>query len=385
MVLEKTLLTFLTWLLSGTSLVISIAAFLGKWGFKELSAKNKMRRDFGANTAKRIAELADQHYWAIATAAGMLSTGLRAYLERIEMQLYVDFESGTKLKQVVQDVAIEASFVTFPSLVQLLWSLHTFQFLGSNDYLLPQYEAGVNLRRLYNSFRASLTFANSKEDDLATSVLLRIEGKDGKFDVQAALKSASNRSMDKPDQLDDPDMEVLRAAWARWLAGNLANVLSATRYLETFSRVLQQQITELYCDWYDSRKPSRFDLRQRDTTWGVLSPTDQKTLAAARAQNDLMFPLRQAARGPAALIAPPSQKALPPKPDDMWKDSADTQRPSSAPPVGDDPMIVPPRDRGEERRAAAPPVGAEPVIRPNEPYVNPEDAVELRSMDGSSR
>src|SRR3954471_2342811 len=78
-------------LFSLVSLVVSVVAFFGKWGFTEASAENKIRRDLGASTAKRIAELADQHYWAIAKAAGTLSTGLRSYIELIELRLYVGY------------------------------------------------------------------------------------------------------------------------------------------------------------------------------------------------------------------------------------------------------------------------------------------------------
>jgi len=51
--------------LSLASLVVSVAAFLGKRSFEELSARNKIKRDFADATGKKIAELANQHYWPL--------------------------------------------------------------------------------------------------------------------------------------------------------------------------------------------------------------------------------------------------------------------------------------------------------------------------------
>jgi len=292
-------------LFSLVSLVVSVVAFLGKWGFTEASAENKIRRDLGASTAKRIAELADQHYWAIANAAGTLSTGLRSYIELIELRLYVGYADGAALKTDVDRDAVETSFATFASLVQLLWSLHNFQFIGSNDYLLPQEEAGTDLRRLYNSFRTSLK-STAAGDDLPTGVLQSIKKTDGKFDILATLDAASIRKKQEPDNpapapLADPGMEKLRESWSGWLANdnNLANVLTATQSLEAFARLLRGQIGELYGDWYDVKTRTFFGFATaRGAPRTTLSRAERETVEMARELNDLMQPLRQAAQGP---------------------------------------------------------------------------------------
>lgn len=312
-------------LFSLVSLAVSMVAFFGKWGFKEASAENKIRRDFGTSTAKRIAELADQHYWAIANAAGTLSTGLRSYLEQIELRLYVSYADGTALKADVDGDAVDASFATFPSLVQLLWSLHNFQFLGSNDYLLPQEEAGTDLRRLYNSFRTSLK-STAPGDDLITGVIQSIKKTEGKFDIQATLDAASIRKEQEPDNrapapLADDRMEELREAWEKWLTSNLANVLTATRSLEAFARLLRQQIGELYRDWYDLRTRTRFGVSMtRGKPRTTLSRAERDTVEMARELDDLMQPLRQAAQGPPQQPDPIGQaRPRDPQPDDALR------------------------------------------------------------------
>ena len=58
-------------------LLLNVFGYVGNFGFTELAAHNKIRRDFADATGKQIAELANKHYWAIANAAGTLSVGLR--------------------------------------------------------------------------------------------------------------------------------------------------------------------------------------------------------------------------------------------------------------------------------------------------------------------
>jgi len=336
------------------SLVVSVAAFVGKWGFKEASAENKIRRDFGTSTAKRIAKLADQHYWAIANAAGTLSTGLRSHLELIELRLYVGYADGAALKADLERDAVETSFATFPSLVQLLWSLHNFQFLGSNDYLLPQERSGTDLRRLYNSFRTSLK-STVAGDDLITRVLQSIKKTDGKFDIEATLNAASTRKRQEPGKqalapLADADMEELREAWEKWLTSNLANVLTATRSLETFARLMRQQIGELYRDWYDLRTRTVFGFSiARGKPRTTLSRAERDTIEAARELDDLMQPLRQAAQGP------------PQQPDPIGQ-----SRPWDARPV-DAPRNV----SNSAGATTAASTGAETAIRPDAPAGGP--------------
>ncbi|HEV2100171.1 MAG TPA: hypothetical protein VGR45_14765, partial [Stellaceae bacterium] len=262
--------------------VYNVFAYIGNFGFAELAARNKIRRDFANATGIQISELANKHYWAIANAAGTLSVGLRDYLEALELSLYV----ARDLLQVSSSLLAEkASSETFPSFVHLVGALHNFQFIGSNDYLLPDYSAGRHLRRLYNEFRESLLSATPERgDDLATGLLqwrkrdseAKTDTKDGedksdekkgksdskssadKFDIEAALDAASRRAGLQDDPaLADPEMEGHRKVWEEWLCDNLPDVLNAAVSLEAFSRVMQHQIAELHRDWFHDRRRDR--------------------------------------------------------------------------------------------------------------------------------
>lgn len=293
-------------------LVVGALAFLGKWMFAELSAHNKVRRDFAAATGTRIAELANNHYWAIANAAGTLSVDLRGYLQKVEIQLYVVWFSREQIRETVAQVTTKAAPATFPSLVQLLWELHRFQFMGSNDYLLPHHSAGTHLRRLYNGFRESLTSAKTADgDDLATAVLQNgKKDKDGKLDLEATLHTASFESKQK-NGLDDPNMQRLREGWTVWLNDYLPDVLNATTSLEAFSRLLQEQIAALHEDWFrDNRPADELDAVRhavkRKAWFGILTPSELATLVVACEQADFMTSLRRTASG-----LPPSRAEVP--------------------------------------------------------------------------
>jgi len=313
--------------LAALGLVIGALAFLGKFGFGELSARYKIQRDFAGSTGQQIAALANQHYWAIANAAGTLSVGLRSYLEAVEIRLYLRWASRESLREELARVADRASFDTFPSLVQLVWSLHSFQFVGSNDYLLPHRSASTHLRRLYNGFRRGVAAAAiDGGDDLATGLLQNGKSKDGKFDLEATLDAASRKHRQSPEprraeqapaenapaeanglentaeKLADDGLERLRRAWAGWLVNNLPSVLSATDSLEAFSRLLQHELADLYEDWFRDKKVAGELAKveravERRTWFGMLTRAELATLAVAREEHDFMTALRRTAGG----------------------------------------------------------------------------------------
>jgi hypothetical protein len=287
---------------------IQSSTFLGKWAFSERSAHNSVRRNFAAETGKHIAEQANQHYWAIANAAGTLSVGLRGYIKDVEVHLYYPWSTQKDLEEQLASVAMRTSHDTFPSLVQLVWSLHNFQFTGSNDYLLPDRSAGLHLRRLYNSFRQSVsTRTNVNDGDFATSILRLCKSetyltKDDKLDLEAILEAASMHP------LKDEEMKKVRQSWEEWLASYLANVLTATEALEAFSRLLQQQLAELYRDWFRDRDASHelepAERAVKDKTWfGMLDRPAYAALKLACEQPDFMMALRMSTTGVVPLVA----------------------------------------------------------------------------------
>jgi hypothetical protein len=303
-------------------LIVSALLWVGNWVLSEQSAHNSVRRNFAAETGKHIAEQANQHYWAIANAAGTLSVGLRGYVEDVEVHLYYPWPTQKSLKEQLASVAMRTSHDTFPSLVQLVWSLHNFQFTGSNDYLLPDRSAGLHLRRLYNSFRQSVSKrTNVNDDDFTTSILRLCNNekyltKDGKLDLEAILEAASMQS------LKDEEMKKVRQSWEKWLASHLATVLTATEALEAFSRLLQQQLAELYRDWFRDREASHelepAEHAVEDRTWfGMLDRPAYAALKLAREQPDFMMALRMSTTG----MAPPqaSDASSPSKPLDGMK------------------------------------------------------------------
>lgn len=297
-------------------IVVYVFPSIGEALFGEFAAGGKIRREFADATAKQVASLANQHYWTIANAAGTLSGELRSYLEAVEICLYLDFAEREHLDWMIADVGKGASSGSFPTLVQFVCVLHSFQFEGSNDYLLPDRSASTHLRRLYNSFRVLIK--TDSGDDLATRILQlrkKYQDKDGKFDLEKMLNAASQRSEKKGPggRLIDRDMELLRRDWAKWLRNNLPSVLEAANALEAFSRLLQYQLAMLYKHWFHDEKTADElanvqDAVERKRWFGVLTRAELATLAIAREQDDFMTALRRTASGLAQARGEPERK-----------------------------------------------------------------------------
>lgn len=283
------------------SLGVAFAGATGKWLLGERSAKNKVRLDFAGATGAQIASLANEHYWAIATAAGTLSVGLRDYLEAVEIRLYLYWDSSSELCKGMEPVAEKSSKDTFASLIQLLWSLNDFQFTGSNDYLLPHRAAGTHLRRLYNQFRTSLTSLNS---DMVSTIINEAVVVDGKLDVrQTVIAILAGKETCQ--------------SWTDWLHMALPDVLRATEALEAFSRLLQYELAELYEDWFrDDPSAGEFadiDGAVRKHRWfGMLDQKTEQIILEAREQPDFLTPLRTRIAGAATPAVAVSQSAAAP-------------------------------------------------------------------------
>ena len=337
---------------AGVSIASTAAAgaaafrFLGSWGFDELSARNKVRREFAAATGTQVAELANKHYWAVANSAGTLSVGLRDYLRRVELSLYLDHADSSELQSDVGKVANDAAASTLISLMRFLWALDDFQFQGSNDYLLPHYSAGRQLRRLYNEFRASIQPEDGSHDDLAALIIKAGKDASTRAEVEATYEADLQQVLDEAAAVAAPAADpsgklsgsvvpdTVASLWRNWLRDHLPQVIAAAAVLQAFSRLLQHELADLYGDWFrDLRSDDEIDAVQdavEQESWpGMLGGRDLAIIAAASEQSDFFSALSKASRSPKTTEPPEAPGVSDPAQHDQLIDSAGS---SSMPP-----------------------------------------------------
>src|SRR5262249_19237642 len=147
-----------------------------------------------------VTELANKHYWAIANATGTLCLELEAYLQAVEIRMYLWFDKRQDpsefLDKELGELAKKYARQTLPNLARVVCALDRFQFRGSNGYLLVHQSSDRHLRRLYNLFRSNLPTpaaeeANSPNADRGdfTTQILEILPNAEKDDIEGVLSS----------------------------------------------------------------------------------------------------------------------------------------------------------------------------------------------------
>jgi hypothetical protein len=172
----------------------AVGALLGallRWVFEQLSAEFKARREFAKSAAERVTNLAERHYWRLATATGGLASVLEQYLELVEAHLMVpDWQPGTgdlarpsqgQFPAVLDrltntdgegDEGDSLVYLAFNNLCRVLWYLDDFQYRGSETYLLTTHHASEQAKRLVNRFTESL--AADADPKLEIQQLIRL-------------------------------------------------------------------------------------------------------------------------------------------------------------------------------------------------------------------
>lgn len=342
--------TLSTWVVFLLLFLLPAIGFLGKWLFDQYSSHLKIQREFGAQTAKDVASLSRSHYWTVANASGTLAHGLRAYLRQVEITLYLDLRDDSltrrdhaAMREALRVAASDASRALFPHLVRLVWHLDSFQFRGSNTYLLPSHGAGQQLRRLYNRFMGLLPPAEGgSSGSLAATILLQTEtkaprGKDGAADI------GSSRIGD-PAWLAEAGLTASQDRFATWLRDQLPRVVEATEALEAFARLFSSELARLHRAFFHDRHaeddvwlPER--AVARDAWPGILTAQDIATLRRVREQSAFFGSM-----GAAPSVAPAAQAPAAPPPPSEPADEIRASPPSQPPPrrTGVEPALKPP-------------------------------------------
>jgi len=229
-----------------------VVAWVGARVWDYLSAELTLRRTFVQETTKRVVQLSETHYWALANAAGTLAGRLDEHLRQVELLLFTPWRIGDtapdpaaadRLREAYHDLAARTSRESFPALVRLLWALERFQLRGSNTYLVPDHAAGDGLRRLYNRFVASLP-----PGDFVSELRRRVEEHLAKEDKTTAgdLPPGIHGSfLEHRDRLQTVGLDGCRDRWEAWLRDAPASVEEAATALRAFATLLAHEMALL--------------------------------------------------------------------------------------------------------------------------------------------
>jgi hypothetical protein len=156
-----------------------------------------------------------------------------------------------RLEQIAKTFA-EASFYHFCRLIGLFDS---FQFQGSNTYLLTNHAAGETSKRLYNTFIASLPTDDSEEgiNTLKIVKVLREER-------DTPLSSKLMKVADYPSELfmntvakDDLGDELKN--YGKWIRSQIPEVEEAAAALRAYNELLNHELARLYGDFFKKTAP----------------------------------------------------------------------------------------------------------------------------------
>jgi hypothetical protein len=229
--------------------------YLGKWLFDQWSAERTARREFAQTVTTQISKLAKDYYWSLANYAGVLAGLLESYLDNRTHHLMLLWEDRRDLENRLEQIAktfAEASFYHFCRLIGLFDS---FQFQGSNTYLLTNHAAGETSKRLYNTFIASLPTDDSEEgiNTLKIVKVLREER-------DTPLSSKPMKVADYPSELfmntvakDDLGDELKN--YGKWIRSQIPEVEEAAAALRAYNELLNHELARLYRDFFKKTAP----------------------------------------------------------------------------------------------------------------------------------
>jgi hypothetical protein len=242
-------------------IALPFLGFLGKWVFDQWNADNVKRRDFAAKTTDKVVGLAWDHYWKLANITGTLGGLFKAHLRLVDAHLFVRFDTSADLHQRLDEIAENTARYSFPSFARVLHAFESFQFRGSNTYLLPHHASGLGLRRLYNQFIESL---GENMSFYMSDLRLAIEGKtaqklgDGMLsppDLGSAQFEREDWFSDlTPVQLEDYHRKASQR-YTDWIKQNPAQVAKAADALHAFSRLLTHELADLHAVWHNESGP----------------------------------------------------------------------------------------------------------------------------------
>ena len=248
-----------------------LAAVLGALGwlaarfYDQRSAVWAVKRSFAEATTKRVVELSNQHYWALANAAGTFSAELRNYLRMLEVHLFVHFAgdrisgetAARDLQARMREIAKESSQTAFPALVRLIHQFDLFQFRGSQTYLLPHEERGREMRRLYNMMATNLP-----EGGFLADVRRAVEKHlttEPKTKADAQPPGIGGTFLEHHDLAPWLNLEPMRKRFVDWLLDALPAVSEAEWAAMAFERVMHAELEGMTEPFF-----KHFDRTRRD-------------------------------------------------------------------------------------------------------------------------
>lgn len=271
----------------------------GKWFFDQWSDSLKARRLFAEKIADSVVKLSQEHYWRLATVSGVLARVLQLTVQERVLHLVLPWDTRADLDAKLRTLSNEAAKRTFPHFVHLISSFQTFQFHGSNTYLLTRHAAGEDCKRLYNAFIDSLSdeLRGQLAELHAANVNLA-----GKFEPPDRKRVSEVEPADLTLEIITKTFGKQYKMWKLWLDERPDSVQRAADTLRAYSELLTLELADLYQAWL------RRDPTGAQDRWDVLSAASRGALQRVRGVSTLYQPLGGGLTG-SPLSAPPAARA----------------------------------------------------------------------------
>jgi hypothetical protein len=264
--------------------------FLIKWALEQWSLRVAARREFAQKVTDQISNLASKHYWSLANYAGVVAGLLEGYLCGRFYHLIVLWDDKAPLNRRLDELADEATIISFPHLCRLIALFDAFQFKESNTYLLTDHPAGETCKRLYNTFLGSLP----EKLNLANLYALEIPVEEG-----AKKKVGEIPAAYLTEAVIDKYLPNEKKIWRDWLRNDLEGVIQAADALRAYNELLLHELANLYRDWFKQEQPDIPYLEELVLErWpNVLTEQSFVAIGRARQQTTLLSPLGAAISG----------------------------------------------------------------------------------------
>jgi hypothetical protein len=298
--------------------------YLIKWFFDQRSAERSARRQFAQSVTAQISELAKNHYWSLANCAGVLAGLLESYLDMRTYHLLLLWAERKDLERRLEEIANECAEASFFHFCRLIGLFDTFQFQGSNTYLLTSHAAGETSKRLYNSFIACLP--GDDEDRIETLKIVKVLREERKTKLSSAPVPVSQLpSFQFMEEIARKDLQDELERYSRWIKNRVPDVEEAADALRAYNELLNRELACLYRDFF-KKTPADAESYLGEVAFddwpNLLTEQSYHAIKRASVQSALLRPLG----APRSAGQPSSGKALP----EEKQDEAGKCRPQKA-------------------------------------------------------
>ncbi len=268
--------------------------YLGKWLFDQWSAERTARREFAQTVTTQISKLAKDYYWSLANYAGVLAGLLESYLDNRTYHLLLLWDDRRDLDSRLDEIATTFAETSFYHFCRLIGLFDSFQFQGSNTYLLTNHAAGETSKRLYNTFIASLPTDNT-QDGINTLKIVKVL----REEHNTKLSSKPMKVVDYPSELfmstiaKDALKEELKS-YSNWIKNRIPEVEEAAAALRAYNELLNHELARLYRDFFKKTAPdSQLYLEEVafDDWPNLLTEQSYSAIERANVQSALLRPL----------------------------------------------------------------------------------------------